>query len=277
MSKNAAEKYLGMTQTMKCGMKATIIAYRRHDDIDVKFEDGSIREHVSTCQFNKNYIAPSTPYRKTKYIGKTKVMNNGMKATIIEYKNSKDITIQFENGTIREHIALCSFNNSQVAIEQRTTKKSIDYIGQTHINFGMKATIIAYRGWRDIDVKFENGTIRKYTNISQFNKGTIKPPYLGRINMMKCGLKASIINYKGCNDLNVKFEDGTICKHTTTREFNNGSIPHPTGVLFNKYKMNGVAFRFHNTTYFYVTCVDDRKEIVEIMCIDDIKQKLQIH
>lgn len=41
-SNKKATKYLGMTRTMKCGMKATIIAYRGYDDIDVKFENGGV-------------------------------------------------------------------------------------------------------------------------------------------------------------------------------------------------------------------------------------------
>ena len=63
MSKIKAEKYIGMTNTMKCGMKATIIAYRGCADIDIQFEDGTIREHMKTNCFRQGDIAP-TPVNK---------------------------------------------------------------------------------------------------------------------------------------------------------------------------------------------------------------------
>lgn len=36
--------------------------------------------------------------------GMTLRMNNGQLATVIEYKNSKNMTIKFEDGTIKENV-----------------------------------------------------------------------------------------------------------------------------------------------------------------------------
>lgn len=44
MSKIKPEKWIGQTRMMKCGMKATVIAYRNFNDIDVQFENGTIHE-----------------------------------------------------------------------------------------------------------------------------------------------------------------------------------------------------------------------------------------
>ena len=38
-----------------------------------------------------------------KYIGQTRVMNCGAKATVIAYQNSDNITIRFEDGRVKEH------------------------------------------------------------------------------------------------------------------------------------------------------------------------------
>lgn len=41
---------------------------------------------------------------KTERIGETRTMNNGINATIICYRNNKDIDVQFENGCIAKNI-----------------------------------------------------------------------------------------------------------------------------------------------------------------------------
>lgn len=41
---------------------------------------------------------------------------------------------------------------------------------------------------------------------------------------MNCGMNATIIYYNGCNDINIMFEDGTIVKNKTYKQFKNGSI-----------------------------------------------------
>lgn len=275
-SNKKATKYLGMTRTMNCGMKATIIAYRGYDDIDVKFENGTIRRHMKTHHFRVGEIGLNRTGRRTDYIGQTRMMNCGMTATIITYRNNNDIDVQFENGNIRKHMKMISFKSGGIALESFDKIKT-KCIGMTRtMNCGLKATIINYRNSNDIDVKFENGTISKHKCFNAFIKGQIKRPYKGETKIMNCGLKATIINHNGYQDIDVTFEDGTVCKHVTTKKFNNGSIPHPTCVLFNKYKIGGIAFKFHDKTYFYVTNVDDEKEIVEIMCIDDMKKTMKI-
>lgn len=218
--KSQAKKYLGMTRTMNCGLKATIIAYRKYTDIDVQFEDGTIHEHKDIDSFKKGTIIPIQA--KNKYIGQTRTMN-------------------------------C----------------------------GMKATIIAYRGFFDIDVQFENGAIREHRDIKAFRKGAIMPRpagkktyRIGQTRMMSCGMQATIIAYRGTNDIDIQFKDGTIREHKTMSEFNNGKIAHPTNILFDTYKLDKVAFQFHDKTYFYVTYTKNNSEISEVMCIDDMKQKL---
>ena len=56
---------INKTQKMKNGMKATIIAYRKSDDIDVQFEDGTIVKHKSYQHFTQGHIRNTN----FKYIG----------------------------------------------------------------------------------------------------------------------------------------------------------------------------------------------------------------
>lgn len=276
--KSQAKKYLGITKTMNCGLKATIIAYRNAKDIDVQFEDGTIREHKDTNSFKKGTIIPIQA--KNKYMGQTRTMNCGMKATIIAYRGFFDIDVQFEDGTIREHRDIKAFKKG--AIMPKPTGKKTYRIGQTRMmSCGMRATIIEYRGSKDIDIQFEDGTIRKHKAMSEFNNGKIahtpfrlKDYRIGQTHTMSCGMKATIIAYRKSTDIDVQFEDGHIREHKAISEFNEGQIAHPTNILFDTYKLNKVAFVFHDKTYFYVTYAENDSEVSEVMCIDDMKQKL---
>ena len=272
---------IGQTRTMNCGMKATIIAYRRSDDIDVQFENGIIREHKSMKQFETGQIAPTQFGIKTYHIGKTNIMSCGMKATVIAYRGCNDIDVQFEDGIIREHMTIACFKTGQIA--HTTFRLKTHHIGQTRVmNCGMKATVIAYRGCNDIDVQFENGTVREHMKIACFKTGQIAPStinarnkYIGETLIMNCGIKATIIEYRTNRDIDIKFEDGTIREHRTVNDFYNGKIAHPNNnILFDTYKLDKVAFQFHDKTYFYVTYTKNDSEISEVMCIDDMKNKL---
>ena len=272
--KSQAKKYLGMTRTMNCGLKATVIAYRGYRDIDVQFEDGTVREHKDTDSFKKGTIIPIQA--KNKYIGQTRTMNCGMKATIIAYRGFFDIDVQFENGALREHRDIKAFRKG--AIMPRPAGKKTYRIGQTRMmSCGIQATVIAYRGCKDIDIQFEDGVIREHRAMSEFNNGTIahtpfrlKDYRIGQTHTMSCGMKATIIAYRKSTDIDVQFEDGHIREHKAIGEFNKGQIAHPTNILFDTYKLDKVAFQFHDKTYFYVTYTKNDSEISEIMCIDDV-------
>ena len=51
---------------------------------------------------------------KDKRIGTSLMMNCGMRATIIEYRNSCDIDIQFEDGTIVKNKEFKSFQKGEI-------------------------------------------------------------------------------------------------------------------------------------------------------------------
>ena len=49
------------------------------------------------------------------YLGDVKTMNNGMDAIVIKYRNYKDIDIEFEDGTVRKHVAYQTFKRGEIA------------------------------------------------------------------------------------------------------------------------------------------------------------------
>ena len=167
-------------------------------------------------------------------VGETRVMNCGMKATIIRYGGYNDIDVRFEDGKVVVNKAYRAFKRGEIANPNiRAFVK--DRLGETRImNCGMKATIIRYNGVRDIDVRFEDGKVVVHKKYDRFKKGEIANPNtkvsaenrLGETRMMNCGMEAAIIRYGGATDIDVRFEDGTVVKHGVYGNFKKGEIAH---------------------------------------------------
>lgn len=107
-----AKQRIGITRIMNNGLQATIIAYRKSEDIDVQFEDGSVRYNVTYDHFKNGKIGhPSTlrGHGADTRLGEEKIMNCGVQAKVIAYRQAHDIDVQFSTGDIRHHVDYYSF------------------------------------------------------------------------------------------------------------------------------------------------------------------------
>ena len=232
---------LGETRMMNCGMKATIIQYENADDINICFEDGKVVEHKTYRAFKKGEIAnPNMKAFAKNRLGETRMMNCGMEATIIRYGGVRDIDVCFKDGTVAEHKVYNAFEKGNIAHPSTTAKARL---GETRMmNCGMEATIIRYGKYIDIDVRFEDGTVVKHKSYGKFKKGEIANPNiktftevrLGETRMMNCGIEATIIRYGRCDDIDVRFEDGAVAKNKAYGEFKRGKIAHPSTTAENR-------------------------------------------
>ena len=218
---------LGETRMMNCGMEATIIRYGRYDDIDVRFEDGTVVENGRYGNFKKGKIAHSNTKDR---LGETRMMNCGMKATIIRYGGYNDIDIRFEDGKVVVHKKYDQFKKGEIA-NPNVNSFAEARLGEIRMmNCGMKATIIRYGKHTDIDIRFEDGTVVKNRRYGEFKIGTIVNhninPRLGETRIMNCGMKATIIRYNGVRDIDVRFEDGKVVVHKAYDKFKKGEIAH---------------------------------------------------
>ena len=225
-----AEARLVETHMMNCGMEATIIRYNTSKDFDVRFEDGAIATCKDYRRFRKGGIAhPSTTAEGR--LGETRMMNCGMKATIIRYGKYSDIDVRFEDGAVAKNKTYRAFKKGKIA-NQNIKASAENRLGETRMmNRGTEATIIRYGTCADIDVRFEDGAVVKHKTYKAFKKGeianqNIKASRLGETRMMKCGMKAAIIRYGGYNDIDVRFEDGKVVVHKAYNNFKKGSIAH---------------------------------------------------
>ena len=226
---------LGETRMMNCGMEATIIRYGKYSDIDVRFEDGAVAEHKVYGDFKKGKIANQNIKASAENrLGETRMMNCGMEATIIRYGRYDDIDVRFEDDTIIKHRRYGQFKKGEIA-NPNMKASAENRLGETRMmKCGMEATIIRYENATDIDVRFKDGTMVEDKAYSAFKKGEIANPdiktsaenCLGKTKMMSCGMKATIIRYGGCNDIDVRFGDGTVAKDKTYNNFKRGVIAH---------------------------------------------------
>ncbi len=123
---------------------------------------------------------------------------------------------------------------------KKVSSKSLK-VGETKtMNCGMAATVLSDNGYKSITIQFEDGTIVENCCRNKFREGKIRNPslkkerpaprkkesYVGKTAVMKCGLKATVIEDFGCNNLTVQFEDGLIKKNCRRDKFREGKIGH---------------------------------------------------
>lgn len=256
---------IGEKKLMSNGQSATIICYRKSDDIDIQFEDGYIKKSISYSSFksgfvqnpnklSKNAVKLSRRFDKSKYIGKVNLMNCGISCKIIDaIGTSSNLTVQFENGEIREGVSYSEFSNGCLLPKSgmafcRLLEENIMNNGQTRIREpqlekydqdGVKQFYLetAELGSENLKILMKDilAYIQSICDVKlyiDFNKNaTIKTPdsyqRTGKMNVMKNGMQCTIITYRNASNIDVQFEDGTIVKHKRIGNFRGGHIANP--------------------------------------------------
>lgn len=127
---------VGYRQTNRQGLTYTVIEYRNTRDIDVQFDDGLIMEHIPVTRINQNtlnhpkypvVVLQSTPIEER--LGETKFNNQGSKMTIIAYRKSNDIDVQFENGFIVDHTQYQLFERGSILDPFYPSVCGVGYLG----------------------------------------------------------------------------------------------------------------------------------------------------
>lgn len=186
----------GETNVNKIGLNMTIIKYRYANDIDIRFDDGSIVEHKYYSHFKSGsvlhpsqnihdsvsaYAKRKSRRYKNKYIGQKKAMNCGNTCEITEYESSKKITVTFEKTGSTVTTSLKRFREGSIQdpdldVTQLTQNRQKRLGRKTTAECGMEMTVTAYRSSNDIDVTFQDGTKVEKRSYSEFRDGHIIHP-----------------------------------------------------------------------------------------------------
>lgn len=103
--KSKGNSRVGKESTATNGLKMKIISYRSAQDIDIKFEDGTIVKNKRYQDFQKGTIKNPSVKNKSLMadrLGYVTTARNGMKMKIVGYRSANDIDVMFEDGyTVR--------------------------------------------------------------------------------------------------------------------------------------------------------------------------------
>ena len=222
---------------------------------------------------------------ETNRLGESIKANNGLMMTIIAYRNSHDIDIQFEDGTIVTHKKYYNFSKGLIKNPNKIVQSRFPIatrLGETlKMNCGLYATIVVYRNTHDIDVQFENGEIVTHKSYDKFIKKSISPGernghyyitkncYMGKTKKMNNGLYATVIDYRSHTDIDIQFETGYITKHKKNYNFKIGKIGHPFPYQMGTIIIHNLAYIYNETGNFYCTCA--KCGYKDILTMDEIK------
>lgn len=137
---HSANKYIGMTAVHKrTGLKMRIIGFRNRTDIDVEFEDGTKVYNKSLQNFKDGKMG----YPINIKLGEVRIVNNGLKAKVISYKDASHISVQFEDGTVVD-TTYHSFTRGTVGHPSIKLVRG-DYFSRTSRLYGFKVIKLAYQ------------------------------------------------------------------------------------------------------------------------------------
>ena len=172
-NKNAMKnERVGEMLKMKNGQMAKITDYRGFEDIDVIFDDGTIKKHVNYGAFKDGRVKNTTLIPK-KRNGEMFTNHDGFKVKIVNYKNARAVDVQFEDGSIitrrYDEIKKGNFKHPEIK-----SLECIFRIGEEQLSTSKEMMrIVEYRNAKDIDIKFADGTIVTHKRYEHFKKGLI--------------------------------------------------------------------------------------------------------
>lgn len=232
--------YIGTIKTMNNKQHAKVVAYRNCKDMDIVFEDGTLVRNVRKDHFERGAISnPNFDLDRYERTGETRVMSNGLKATIVDYISYTDIAIKFETGLIVYHKRYDHFVSGTIGtsnLDYSNCKR--DCIGVVVMQkCGLEARCIEYENAQNITVEFSDGTIVRGKSKNAFYKGSILHPKIdksyycnnkniriGERKQMNCGLFCTITSYIDSLNIDVTFDNGDTVRGRTYDAFKNGRI-----------------------------------------------------
>ena len=262
---------IGESKVANNGLLMSIIGYRNANDIDVQFEDGTIVHNKQYSQFAIGAI--KNPNSSKKHVGEININNQNEKMKIITYRNYDDIDIEFEDKTIVKHRSIDEFKLGKI---KNPNHYIVERVGESNTApNGMKMTIIAYRGYHDIDVQFEDGTIVYNRDYNSFKKRKIG--YIDSFSNLRIGEtittyeghKIKLIKYDNVKHIVVLFEN-IFEKRTEYKKFKTGKIKFPFPQTLNNIEIQKNAYVHNGIGHFFCKC--KRCHMTDIMSISEIKE-----
>ena len=278
---------IGTTSVNKFGEVAKIIDYRKYEDFDIEYlETKEIKNYTRGLnRFLKGSFINSkseTELRKKELIGIKKTQKDGSVATIIDYIDSKHITVQFDNGIIkktRKHLFDSGMLNSKEIKHSQDVSRFIGTSRKMNNGYVAKVidTAINSDGKTILVIQFEGTDITKKCQPHSFEKGLVsldnetrkykKEKMIGKEFVSTCGLKYKVLYCNNASECGIEFEDGI--QTVTRRELilkNQATHPYLKSRMFEKYNYKDLTcelkFKFNNSCYYLCNCKKCNMEMI---------------
>ncbi len=210
------------TRILPDGRKAEIVEYKNKKDVCVAISDGTRYDHTELRYFKKSLFISPKPEAASVLIGKSGYAINGKKITCIDYKNSSDMSVTFEDGTKVEH---CTYRDFVYHLIR--DPKDPDFmppwstnahIGeQRRLDDGRIVVIIDYITFKDITAVTNDGLyFRNITYEEFYTRSFVRfpkenaPKIIGEKSLSEEGLPITCIACNDWHSLSVRFDDGTV-------------------------------------------------------------------
>jgi hypothetical protein len=116
------------------------------------------------------------------HVGETNINTAGRMMTIVRYNNSKNVAVEFEDGTL---VVTQYANFQRGAVKHpgdavhrpRIEAAKLNRVGEVSVaSNGMLMTIVAYRNNMNVDVQFADGAIAHNVTYHRFLSGAVRHP-----------------------------------------------------------------------------------------------------
>lgn len=234
------DEHLGEERTMTNGQRAKIIGGSTSKDLTVQFGDGTVVKGKEYHKFKKGYIANPNCEWISRHLNEERTMKNGQRAKIIGGRG-RDLEVEFEDGTIVTGKDYYKFKSGAIANPNYSWLDK--HLGEERtMNTGKRAKIVGGE-YKNLTIQFEDGTVVKNKDYSNFIKGSIDgklwiDEHMREEQTMNNGMHAIIVGGRSA-DLTVKFEDGIEVHHKEYSNFIRGVVAHPTLKLLGTHTLKG--------------------------------------
>lgn len=235
------DNYIGKILFTKDNIKYKIIKIIDWKYSYVYFIDYNIYQNVSHDLILSNKI--KLLFNKNNAIGVEFTNKNNEKASIIKYKNSKDVDVVFEGDNLCTNTTIAQLKKG-LFVKDCENKRSIEnmkkkYIGKIFKSKnGETALILNYINNKKVKVKFSDGyecfvssgfLKNDFTHPLKTNKNinNLKKKYEGIIYKNNKGRESKVIQYNSSNDVLVEFIEDKIRKKVLISSIRKGHVSHP--------------------------------------------------
>lgn len=140
------------------------------------------------------------------HLGESVMAHNGQKMSIIRFGSPNDIDVIFEDGTVICNKRYSNFTlgyirnpNCKTIVKKASRDELKKRVGETSVSSkGQKMTIIRYGSVKDVDIRFEDGTVVYHMGYNNFLIGQVSNPNYKPVSKPEQALEANI-----CNDDNM--------------------------------------------------------------------------